>query len=80
LVIRGSKIDHIAGEHDDHANAIAGAVYGATARKRELRVGTFNAYAGGGKVTWKHEHEKRPRLRFVTISEREAEEQGMRFK
>ena len=28
LCWRGSKIDHMHGEHDDHANAVAGAVVG----------------------------------------------------
>jgi hypothetical protein len=35
LVLRGSKIDHIAGEHDDFANAVAGVVAHVTARRGE---------------------------------------------
>ena len=36
LVWRGGKIDHPAGEHDDHANAAAGAVLLAVARVRAM--------------------------------------------
>jgi hypothetical protein len=35
LVIRGSKIDHQPGDHDDYANAAAGALVLASARSVE---------------------------------------------
>ena len=36
LVLRGGKIDHQTGDHDDHANAACGAVWLAASRKRAL--------------------------------------------
>ena len=38
LVIRGSKIDHQPGDHDDYANAAAGAVVLASERVAEMRI------------------------------------------
>jgi hypothetical protein len=38
LVIRGSKIDHQPGDHDDYANAAAGAIVLASARTAEMHI------------------------------------------
>lgn len=37
LVVRGTKIDHLSGEHDDFANAAAGAVWAAAEPQRHWR-------------------------------------------
>jgi hypothetical protein len=70
---RGGKdsIDHARGGHDDVANAVAGALLAATAKKPTMRVGTID-FAKTGKVTW-HDAEPREhsRIRFVTITEQE---------
>jgi hypothetical protein len=39
LVWRGGKIDHLAGEHDDWANAVAGAIAAAARPQRDLYTG-----------------------------------------
>ena len=70
---RGGKdsIDHARGGHDDVANAVAGALLAATAKKPTMRFGTID-FAKTGKVTW-HDAEPREhsRIRFVTITEKE---------
>ena len=65
------SIDHAPGGHDDVANAVAGALLAATAKKPKMRFGTID-FAQTGKVTW---HDEEPpehsRIRFVTITEQE---------
>ena len=39
LVYRGTRVDHAPNEHDDFANAVAGACWAVTMRKPQLRVG-----------------------------------------
>jgi hypothetical protein len=64
------SIDHAPGGHDDVANAAAGALLAATAKKPKMRCGTID-FARTGKVTWHDEELERTRLRIVTISEKE---------
>jgi hypothetical protein len=45
LVIRGSKIDHLPGDHDDSANAACGAIVLATAKPQTVPI-TVPFYAG----------------------------------
>ena len=70
---RGGRdfIDHARGGHDDVANAVAGALLAATAKKPKMRFGTID-FAKTGKVTWHDEEPERPRLRIVRVSEAEA--------
>jgi hypothetical protein len=67
---RGGKdsIDHAPHAHDDIINAAAGALLAATAKKPKMRWGTIDVH---GFVHWKNEEPKRPRIRVVTISEKE---------
>jgi hypothetical protein len=67
---RGGKdnIDHARGGHDDIANAVAGALLSATAKRSELRIGTIDV---DGRVHWKDEEPKRPRVRYVVLTEQE---------
>ena len=65
------SIDHGPGGHDDVANAAAGALLQATAKKPKMRFGTID-FAKTGKVTWHDEEPERPRLRIVRVSEAEA--------
>ena len=70
---RGGRdsIDHAPGSHDDAANAVAGALLAATAKKPKMRFGTID-FAKTGKVTWHDEESpEQPRIRFVTITEQE---------
>jgi hypothetical protein len=64
------SIDHAPGGHDDVANAVAGALLAATAKKPKMRFGTID-FAKTGKVTWHDAEPERPRLRVVTITEQE---------
>ena len=64
------SIDHAPGGHDDVANAVAGALLAATAKKPKMRFGTID-FAKTGKVMWRDEEPVRPRIRIVTISEKE---------
>ena len=65
------SIDHAPGGHDDVANAAAGALLAATAKKPTMRVGAID-FARTGRVFW---HDEEPpdqsRIRFATISEKE---------
>ena len=65
------SIDHAPGGHDDVANAVAGALLAATAKKPKIRFGTID-FARTGKVTW-HDDEppEHSRIRFFTITEQE---------
>jgi hypothetical protein len=67
---RGGKdnIDHARGGHDDIANAVAGALLSATAKRSELRIGTIDV---DGRVHWKDEDPERPRVRYVVLTEQE---------
>lgn len=42
LVLKGTKIDHLSSEHDDFANAVAGAVLAASKPTVQARVGTYS--------------------------------------
>jgi hypothetical protein len=64
------SIDHAPGGHDDVANAAAGALLAATAKKPKMRVGAID-FARTGQVFWHDEEPERPRIRIVTISEKE---------
>jgi hypothetical protein len=64
------SIDHGPGEHDDVANAAAGALLAAMAKKPKMRVGAID-FARTGQVFWHDEEPERPRIRIVTISEKE---------
>lgn len=64
------SIDHAPGAHDDVANAAVGALLLATAKRPRARVGAID-FAKTGRVTWLNEEPDRPRLRIVTITERE---------
>jgi hypothetical protein len=46
LVIRGSKIDHLPGDHDDVANAACGAIVLASAPQQQAIPITVPFYAG----------------------------------
>jgi|tagenome__1003787_1003787.scaffolds.fasta_scaffold20989750_11 hypothetical protein len=46
MVVRGTRIDHLPGEHDDFANAVAGAVWCASSRSR-APVAQFGYYEFG---------------------------------
>ena len=76
---RGGRdnIDHGRGGHDDIANAAAGALLLATAKKPRARIGTYNCANGDGRVHWKPDDEQRLRIRTVTITEKEALEQSL---
>ena len=63
------SIDHAPGAHDDVANAVIGALLLAAAKKPRMRMGTTEA-DGAGHITW-HGEPDRPRLRIVTITEKE---------
>ena len=67
---RGGRdsIDHARNAHDDVANAAAGALLAATAKKPRIRQGTIDVH---GFVHYRDEEPERPRLRIVTISEKE---------
>jgi Terminase large subunit, T4likevirus-type, N-terminal len=67
---RGGKdnIDHARGGHDDIANAVAGALLSATAKRSQLRIGTIDV---DGRVHWKDEDPERPRVRYVVLTEQE---------
>ncbi len=67
---RGGKdsIDHARGGHDDVANAVAGALLSATAKRPEMRWGTIDPH---GRVHWKGEEPERPRIRYVVLTEQE---------
>ena len=67
---RGGKdsIDHARGGHDDVANAAAGALLCALAKKPDIRVGTIDV---DGRVHYADEPQH-SRVRFVTVSEQEA--------
>jgi hypothetical protein len=67
---RGGRdsIDHAPGGRDDVANAAAGALLAATAKKPTMRVGAIGV---DGRITWKDEEPPRQRIRIVTISEQE---------
>lgn len=68
LVYRGTRIDHAPNEHDDFANACAGACWAATTRKPQLRWGTHSY--GGGRITWRDNKEReRPAIRFTRVDE-----------
>jgi hypothetical protein len=67
---RRDSIDHAPGGHDDVANAVAGALLAAVAKKPRMRCGSID-FAKTGKVTWHDEEPERARLRIVTISEKE---------
>jgi hypothetical protein len=64
------SIDHPPGAHDDVANSAAGALLAAVAKKPKMRVGAID-FAKTGRVYWHDEEPERPRLRIVTISEKE---------
>jgi hypothetical protein len=49
---------------------LAGSVALATAKKPQTRFGTID-FAKTGKVTWHDEEPERPRVRIVTITEKE---------
>jgi hypothetical protein len=68
---RGGRdsIDHARGGHDDVANAAAGALLAATAKRPQARVGFY--WNKDGRITWRDDEPERPRLRIVTISEKE---------
>jgi hypothetical protein len=65
-----ASIDHPPGAHDDVANSAAGALLAAVAKKPKMRVGAID-FAKTGRVYWHDEEPERPRLRIVTISEKE---------
>jgi hypothetical protein len=69
---RGGKdsIDHAKGGHDDVANAVAGALLAATAKRPQMQIGAID-FARTGKVTWHDAEPESPRIRFVTITEKE---------
>jgi hypothetical protein len=62
------SIDHARGGHDDVANAVAGALLSATAKKPQLRWGTC---PGVGRIHWKGEEQQRPRVRYLVLTEQE---------
>jgi hypothetical protein len=65
------SIDHGPGGHDDLANACAGALVTALAKKPQIRMGTYGY--GGGPVYW-HDQEPEPlRIRHVTVDGRTGE-------
>jgi hypothetical protein len=64
------SIDHSPGAHDDIANSAAGALLAAMAKLPKMRAGAID-FAKTGRVYWHDEEPERPRLRFVTISEKE---------
>jgi hypothetical protein len=49
----------------------------ATAKRPQIRTGTYNCASGDGRVHWKPDDEQRLRIRTVTITEKEAVEQGL---
>jgi hypothetical protein len=51
LCWRGGKIDHPGGEHDDHANAVAGLVHGLLTDAPWV-VDTISPWVGGERVAW----------------------------
>ena len=61
-------VGHAPGAHDDVANAVAGALLSATAKRSELRIGTIDV---DGRVHWKDEDPERPHVRYVVLTERE---------
>jgi hypothetical protein len=65
------SIDHAPGAHDDLANACAGALLAALAKKPEVRMGTI-AFGSTGKVTWRDAEPERPRIRIIRVTEQEA--------
>ena len=75
---RGGRdsIDHARGGHDDVANAAAGALINAVAKKPQARTGTYNPY-GDGRIHWKGDQSERLRIQVVRLSEKEALEQGL---
>ena len=64
---RGGRdsIDHAPGSHDDMANAVAGAVLLATAKRPQMRMGTIDP---DGRITW-HDEEPRDhrRIRWIKL-------------
>jgi hypothetical protein len=64
------SIDHAPGGHDDLANAVAGSLLLALAKKPRIRVGTID-FASTGKVTWHGEREPL-RIRTIHVTEQEA--------
>ena len=77
LVYRGVRVDHAPNEHDDFANACAGASWVATVRKPVMRVGYGGpgGYIGvggnrGQKITWRDAVEpERTHVRFLRVDE-----------
>ena len=62
---RGGRdsIDHAPGSHDDMANAVAGAVLLATAKRPQMRMGTVDP---DGRVTWRDEEPRdHSRIRWI---------------
>lgn len=67
-------VGHAPGAHDDVANAAAGALVYATAKKAQLRVGFGGpgapARPGGGNITWRDPQEREPlRVRYICVDE-----------
>ena len=61
------------GAHDDLANAVAGAMLAATAKKPTMRIGYGSPACNGGRIVWEDAGEPREhsRVRIVHMSERE---------
>ena len=64
------SIDHAPGGHDDLANAVAGSLLLALAKKPRMRIGTID-FASTGRVTWHGEREPL-RIRTINVTEQEA--------
>ena len=62
------SIDHAPGGHDDVANAVAGALLAATAKKPKMRWGTIDPH---GRVHWKGGEPEPLRIRYVVLTEQE---------
>ncbi len=65
---RGGRdsIDHARGGHDDIANAVAGVLLAAVAKKPQARVGAID-FSGSGKVSWRKNEREPLDLRLVHI-------------
>jgi hypothetical protein len=66
------SIDHAPGGHDDVANAVAGALLAATAKKPTMQIG-YGGPWGDGRIHWQDTDEPREhsRVRIVHMSEKE---------
>jgi hypothetical protein len=52
LVMRGGKIDHPSGEHDDYANAAAGAVYLIAGDNAAFNIDDFQTFGDSAVLSW----------------------------